>query len=71
MDEALCAKLTRFEQLLTQIEQNGRGDSEEKFYVWRSDLDEKLASVFHPCLELPYIFPVPAEQLSHGPSFVT
>ena len=43
-DGALQDKLERFEKLLSQIEQNGRADPEEKFYVWRRDLDGKLVS---------------------------
>ena len=41
----LQEKLEKFEKLLAQIEQNGRANPEEKFYVWRSDLDCKLVSL--------------------------
>ena len=45
-DETLQNKLERFEKLLSQIEQNGRANPEEKFYVWRRDLDGKLVSCY-------------------------
>ena len=44
-DGQLQEKLEKFEKLLAQIEQNGRANPEEKFYVWRSDLDGKLVSL--------------------------
>ena len=45
VDGKLQEKLEKFEKLLGQIEQNGRSNPEEKFYVWRKDLDGKLVSL--------------------------
>ena len=46
-DNNLQEKLHKFEKLLTQIEQNGRTSQEEKFFVWRRDLDGKLVSLLY------------------------
>ncbi len=42
--QGLNRKLDRFEELLALIEQNGRSAPEEKFFIWRKDLDGKLVS---------------------------
>ncbi len=45
MDSAqLEARLNRLESLLVQIEQNGRGDADEAFYIDRKDLDGQQVS---------------------------